>query len=116
MSTVASGAPGRAEQSKQRTHISEQLAMDSGEVGDEREQSLENSELNIDTLVYAIAHRGDDEGYGGLGYGFEGDETLKRAEGDCDDLGILRFAAHEHRPEKIFRLWAICSTRMSRRR
>ena len=107
MSTVTSGAPGRAEQSKQRTHISEQLAMDSGEVGDEREQSLENSELNIDTLVYAIAHRGDDEGYGGLGYGFEGDETLKRAEGDCDDLGILRSASHENRTKKVIGLWAI---------
>ena len=107
MSTVASGAPGRAEQSKQRTHISEQLAMDSGEVGDEREQSLENSELDVDTLVYAITHCGDDEGYGGLGYGFEGDETLKRAEGDGDNLGILRGTSHENRTKKVIGLWAI---------
>ena len=81
--------------------------MNCGEVGDEREERLENAELDVDALVHAVAHGRDDEGDGGLGDGLEGDEALERAEGDGDDFRVLRRATHEDRPEQVVGLRAI---------
>lgn len=46
--------------------------MDSGEVGDEGEQSLQDLELDIHALADGVVHCVDDEPDGGLGDGFEG--------------------------------------------
>ena len=81
--------------------------MHSREIGDEREEGLEDSKLNVDTLVHAVAHCRYDEGYGGLGDGLEGNEALEGPERDRYDLGILGRAAHEYGAEKVIGLGAI---------
>ena len=80
--------------------------MDGGEINDEGQEDLENLELNVDALRYAVVHRLDDSCDGGEGDGAEGDEALERAAGDRDRFGTFCGAAHEYRVE-VFRVAAI---------
>ena len=89
------------------THVAKQLSVHSREIGDEREEGLEDSKLNVDALVHAVTHCRYDEGYGGLRDGLEGNEALEGPERDRYDLGILGRAAHEYGAEKVIGLGAI---------
>jgi hypothetical protein len=77
------------------------------EVRDQREQGLQYAQLDIDALVHAVRHGLHDDRDSGLWYGFKGNETLQRAEGYRDDLGVLRLTAHKHRPQEVVRLGPI---------
>ena len=76
--------------------------MDGGKVGDERQQSLQNSELYINSLAHTIIHGIYDCWYGGLRNRFESDKSLERTQRYRDDFRILRGAPHEHRFEQVF--------------
>lgn len=89
-------------------HLSKQLAVHIGKIGDERKQSLQYPELDIHALVHAVRHGLHDHRHGGLRYRFERNEALQRAQGYRDDLRVLRLASHEHRPQEVVGLRAIC--------
>lgn len=69
--------------------------MNCGEVGDEREEGLEDAQLDVDALVYTVTHCRDDKGDSGLRDSLECNKTLEGAEGYCDDLRVLGRASHE---------------------
>jgi hypothetical protein len=66
-----------------------------GEVGDEEEESLEDLELYVYNLRHAVVcclGDGRDRSEGG---GAQGDKGLEGTEGNRDNFGIFRCAAHE---------------------
>jgi hypothetical protein len=73
-----------------------------GEVSDEGEESLEDLEVYVYTLRHAVVHCLDDSQDRREGDGAQGDEALERAEGNGDNLGICRCAAHEGGENEVF--------------
>ena len=82
--------------------------MNGGEVGDEGEESLEDLELYVDALRHAVVHCLDDGRDGSERNGAQGYEALEGAEGDGDNFGILRCAAHEEGAQEVFCMPVIC--------
>ena len=62
------------------------------------EENLEDLELYIYTLRHAVIHCLDDGWIRREGDGVQGDEALEGAEGNRDNFGIFRCAAHERVP------------------
>jgi hypothetical protein len=90
--------------------------VDVGEICDEGEEGLEELELDVDALGHAVVHRLDDGRDGGERDGSEGDEALKRAEGDGDHFGVFRRAAHKDGAKEVFGMPAICSNKRAKRK
>ena len=82
--------------------------MNGGEVGDEGEESLEDLELYVDTLRHTVVHCLDDGRDSREGDGAQGDEALKRAEGDGDNFCIFGCASHEDGAKEVFSMPVIC--------
>jgi hypothetical protein len=73
-----------------------------GEVSDEGEESLEDLEVYVYTLRHAVVHCLDDSQDRREGDGAQGDEALEGAEGNGDNSGICRCAAHEGGENEVF--------------
>ena len=76
--------------------------MNSGEIGDEGEKSLEDLELYVDALGHAVVHCLDNSRDRGEGDGAQGDEAREGAEGNGDNFGIFHHAAHEDGAKEVF--------------
>jgi len=77
-------------------------------VGYERNESLEDTKLDIDTLGHRVTHGFDNQWDGGLWDSLERYEALKRTKGYSDDFCVLGRATHEDGTEKVVRLGSIC--------
>lgn len=92
---------------KKWAYITEQLPVYSREVGYEGQQRLQYPQLDVDSLVHAVAHGRDDERDSGLGDCLQGNKALEGPQGYHDDLRVLGCAAHENGPQEIVRLGPI---------
>jgi hypothetical protein len=72
------------------------------------EKSLDDLELYVDTLRYAVVHLLDDGQDRREGDIAQGDEALEGAEGNGDNFGIFRCAAHEDGAKEVLCMPAIC--------
>lgn len=81
--------------------------MNTWEIHDERYECLKYPELDIDTLAYCVVHCADDGCDGGLGHGLQRDEPLQAAQRYGYDFSVLCRTSHEHRAQKVVRLWTI---------
>jgi hypothetical protein len=66
------------------------------------EKSLEDVELDVDTSRHAAVHCLDDGRDRRGGDGAQGDEALEGAEGNGNEFGIFRCAAHEDGAKEVF--------------
>jgi len=73
-----------------------------------RERSLEDRELYVYTLQHAVVQCLDDGRDRRGGDGAQGDEALEGAEGNYDNFGIFRCAAHEDVAKEVFCMPVIC--------
>lgn len=82
--------------------------MDSGEIGDKREERLKNLELYVDALRHAVVHSLDNSWDSGEGNCTESNKALEGAEGYRDHFGVFCSTAHEDRAKEVVRVPAIC--------